>query len=155
LVWRWMTDGQYSARSCYDTLFWGRSSQGPGSLTGNPPPRVKFFFWLACLDRCCTGERLARRGLPHAPRCPLCDQSVETMRHLLTGCSFFGLRSCRGSDPPQALPRLGATSRSGGCWWYGPPIANCVRALRRLSGLRHGGFGSTVARRSSRTHGLR
>ncbi|KAK1609169.1 hypothetical protein QYE76_032842 [Lolium multiflorum] len=33
-------------------------------------------------------ERLARWGLPHAPRCALCDQAVETMAHLLTGCSF-------------------------------------------------------------------
>ncbi|XP_051219522.1 uncharacterized protein [Lolium perenne] len=37
---------------------------------------------------CWTGEKLARRGLPHAPRCPLCDQSEETMPHLLPGCSF-------------------------------------------------------------------
>ncbi|XP_071676990.1 uncharacterized protein [Lolium perenne] len=34
LVWRWTTDGQYSAGSCYDTLFQGQSSQGLGSSTG-------------------------------------------------------------------------------------------------------------------------
>jgi hypothetical protein len=52
------------------------------------PPRVKFFVWLACLDRCWTGDRLARRGLPHPPRYPLCDQVGESMQHLLIGCSF-------------------------------------------------------------------
>jgi hypothetical protein len=52
------------------------------------PPWVKFHIWLACQDRCWTGERLARRRLPHPPRCPLCDQSEETMQHLMAGCPF-------------------------------------------------------------------
>jgi hypothetical protein len=52
------------------------------------PPRVKFFNWLACLDRCWTGEWLARHRLPHPTSCPLCDQSVETMAHIFTGCPF-------------------------------------------------------------------
>jgi hypothetical protein len=90
MVWRWTTDGRYSARSCYDTLFQGAITSGSWRLNWKSwaPPRVKFFIWLACMDRCWTGERLARRGLPHAPTCPLCDQAVETMAHLLTGCSF-------------------------------------------------------------------
>uniref|UniRef100_A0A453NPX8 Reverse transcriptase zinc-binding domain-containing protein n=2 Tax=Aegilops tauschii subsp. strangulata TaxID=200361 RepID=A0A453NPX8_AEGTS len=33
-------------------------------------------------------SRLARRGLPHLERCPLCDQAPETMNHLLLGCTF-------------------------------------------------------------------
>ena len=90
MVWRWTTDGRYNARSCYDTLFQGAITSGSWRLNWKSwaPPRVKFFIWLACMDRCWTGERLAGRGLPHAPRCPLCDQAVETMAHLLTGCSF-------------------------------------------------------------------
>jgi hypothetical protein len=90
LLWRWTMDGQYTSRSCYDTLFQGAIISGSWRLNWKSwaPPRVKFFIWLACLDKCWTGERLARRGLPHAPRCPLCDQSVETMTHLLIGCSF-------------------------------------------------------------------
>uniref|UniRef100_A0A453C0C6 Reverse transcriptase zinc-binding domain-containing protein n=1 Tax=Aegilops tauschii subsp. strangulata TaxID=200361 RepID=A0A453C0C6_AEGTS len=39
-------------------------------------------------DRCWTADRLARRGLQHQPRCPLCDQAPETMRHLLLECPF-------------------------------------------------------------------
>jgi hypothetical protein len=86
MVWRWTTDGQYSYSSCYDALI----LSGSWKLNWKSwvPPRVKFFIWLACLDRCWTRERLARRGLPHATCCPLCDQSVETMAHILTGCSF-------------------------------------------------------------------
>jgi hypothetical protein len=32
--------------------------------------------------------RLARRGLPHPKKCPLCDQEDETMDHLLVSCIF-------------------------------------------------------------------
>lgn len=46
-----------------------------------------FFHWLACQDRYWTSQRLARRGVHHAPHCMLCDQ-LETMAHLLTGCYF-------------------------------------------------------------------
>lgn len=52
------------------------------------PPRVKFFHWLANQDRCWTAERLARHGLQHHPRCLLCDQAPETLRHLPLDCPF-------------------------------------------------------------------
>lgn len=32
--------------------------------------------------------RLARRGLPHADVCALCDQAPEDLQHLLVSCSF-------------------------------------------------------------------
>uniref|UniRef100_A0ACD6AS56 Uncharacterized protein n=1 Tax=Avena sativa TaxID=4498 RepID=A0ACD6AS56_AVESA len=38
------------------------------------------------MDRCWTAERLARHGLQHHPRCPLCDQAMENIRHLLLEC---------------------------------------------------------------------
>jgi exonuclease III len=90
LLWRWTTDAQYSSKSCYEFLFQGSLLSSSWKLTWRTwaPPRVKFFVWLACQDRCWTGERLARRGLQHPTRCPLCDQAEETMRHLLTGCPF-------------------------------------------------------------------
>jgi hypothetical protein len=73
MTWRWTTDGQYTSHSCYEALFQGAITSASWELNWKSwaPPRVKFFIWLACLDRCWTGERLARRGLPHAPRCPL------------------------------------------------------------------------------------
>jgi hypothetical protein len=33
-----------------------------------------------------TADRLAKRGLPHPDKCPLCDQEEETIQHLLTSC---------------------------------------------------------------------
>uniref|UniRef100_A0A8I6X722 Reverse transcriptase zinc-binding domain-containing protein n=1 Tax=Hordeum vulgare subsp. vulgare TaxID=112509 RepID=A0A8I6X722_HORVV len=52
------------------------------------PPRVRFFHWLAHLDRCWTADRLERRGLQHPSRCPICDQAPETMHHLIFACPF-------------------------------------------------------------------
>lgn len=39
---------------------------------------------LGLLDR----ERFAWRGLQHHPRCLLCDQTTETIQHLLLTCPF-------------------------------------------------------------------
>lgn len=55
------------------------------------PPRVKFFHWLANLERCWTADRLARRGLPHPARCLLCDQAPESIHHLFLACPFSKL----------------------------------------------------------------
>jgi hypothetical protein len=33
-------------------------------------------------------DRLARRGMSHPEKCPLCDQEEETIQHLLTRCVF-------------------------------------------------------------------
>jgi hypothetical protein len=52
------------------------------------PPRCKYFIWLASLNRCWTADRLARRGMDHPDRCPLCDQQDETVQHILVACVF-------------------------------------------------------------------
>lgn len=44
--------------------------------------------WLASLYRCWTGERRTRHGLPHDPKCRLCDQEMESLDHLLAQCVF-------------------------------------------------------------------
>jgi len=85
LQWKWTTDGIYSAPSCYFASFQVSTSCFSWKIIWKSwaPPRVKFFHWLASQDRCWTAERLARHGLQHHPRCPLCDQSPEIIRHLL------------------------------------------------------------------------
>jgi hypothetical protein len=40
------------------------------------------------LNRCWTADRLAKRGLDHLERCPLCDQESETLDHILVSCVF-------------------------------------------------------------------
>ena len=52
------------------------------------PPKCRLFLWLVAHNRCWTADRLARQGLPHPARCPLCDQASETIDHLLIGCVF-------------------------------------------------------------------
>jgi hypothetical protein len=52
-----------------------------------PCQNVVFSFgWL--LKRVWTVDRLAKRGLNHPEKCPLCDQEDETLDHLLVTCSF-------------------------------------------------------------------
>ena len=52
------------------------------------PPKCQFLVWLVAHNRCWTADRLACRGLTHPERCPLCDQAVETIDHLLVLCVF-------------------------------------------------------------------
>nr|XP_040244102.1 uncharacterized protein LOC109755903 [Aegilops tauschii subsp. strangulata] len=90
ITWPWTLTGVYSARSCYKALFAGSTIEPSWKLTWKSwaPLRVKVFLWLAFQGRCWTADRLARRGLAHAPLCLLCDQEPETMEHLLAGCPF-------------------------------------------------------------------
>jgi hypothetical protein len=90
LLWKWTASGTYTAKSCYFASFHGSTTSPTWRMIWKcwAPPRVKFFHWLADLDRCWTADRLARRGLPHHTTCPLCNQEPETMRHLIIGCPF-------------------------------------------------------------------
>ena len=90
LSWRWSASGVYSAKSAYLATFNGSMGCGAWKLTWKnwAPPRVRFFHWLARLDRCWTADRLARRGLQHPARCLLCDQAPKTMHHLTLACPF-------------------------------------------------------------------
>lgn len=101
LIWRWTSSGSYSACSAYLATFHGSASCDSWQLTWRSwaPPRVKFFLWLVSLDRCWTADRLRRRDLQHHPRCVLCDQEPETMRHLLVTAPSrdrFGMRRSPG-----------------------------------------------------------
>jgi hypothetical protein len=49
---------------------------------------IVFFIWLVTQIRCWTADRLAKRGLNHPSKCPLCDQDSETTNHLLVTCVF-------------------------------------------------------------------
>jgi hypothetical protein len=82
--------GSYSAKSAYHAFF-------NGSVTFEPwrriwkcwaPSKCKFFIWRAIQNHCWTADRLARQGMSHLEKCPLCDQEEETIQHLLTRCVF-------------------------------------------------------------------
>jgi hypothetical protein len=77
------------------------------------PPRCKFFLWLAAHNRCWIADRLAKRGLDHPPKCPLCDQKDETLDHLLVSCVLtrdFWFQLLRRFDLQVLAPQPGLSS---------------------------------------------
>jgi len=45
-------------------------------------------MWTIAHKKCWIADRLARKGLCHPTACPLCDQTDETIDHLLVSCVF-------------------------------------------------------------------
>jgi hypothetical protein len=88
--WGLTADRSYSAASAYGAMFLGSSSPPGAKLIWktSTPPRVKFFFWLVMHGRCWTADRRFKHGLQDSNTCIICDQEVETMDHILLGCSF-------------------------------------------------------------------
>jgi hypothetical protein len=90
LIWRWSSDGVYSAKSAYTMLHSG-SIKFPGhSLIWKAwtPMKVKIFLWLAFRRRHWTADCRARHGLEAREECLLCDQVPKTIDHLLCTCPF-------------------------------------------------------------------
>jgi hypothetical protein len=90
--WNWGANGTYSTKSCYLGTF-----RGIGVMEGalqvwksSAPAKCQFFLWLVLRDRRCTADRLERRGLPRPLACPFCDQTQESITHLLLGCVLAG-----------------------------------------------------------------
>ena len=89
-TWKLSNGGQYSAKSAYDSFFVGKILFRPWERIWKTwaPAKCRFFLWLVAHKRCWTSDRLARRGLPHPEKCPLCDQADESIDHLLIECVF-------------------------------------------------------------------
>jgi hypothetical protein len=53
LIWKWNASDIYSAESCYQAMFHVSTASSSWKLTRKTwaPPRMKFFCWLASLDR--------------------------------------------------------------------------------------------------------
>jgi hypothetical protein len=89
-AWRLTADQNYSAASAYGAMFLG-SSQPFGARQvwkTSAPPQVKFFWWLVLHGRCWTGDRRYRHGRQDSNTCTICDQTAETMDHILLECPF-------------------------------------------------------------------
>jgi len=98
-------------------------------------------MWTVAHNRCWTADRLAKRGLNHPPKCPLCDQVGETIDHLLVSCVFtrqfwfsilqhFGLQAIAPQLDDQCFIE----------WW--------AEASSRFSGQAKKGVNSTIILRS-------
>jgi hypothetical protein len=89
-IWLHTSSGQFSTKSCYKAFFIGSINFEPWKRLWKSwaPPKCKFFLWLAIRNKCRTSDRLERRGLDHPESCLLCDQSQETIQHILCTCVF-------------------------------------------------------------------
>jgi len=89
-VWQFSPTGKYSAKSAYEFLFIGATSFRPWERIWKSwaPNKCKFSMWLAAHNRCWIADHLTRRNLPYLEHCPLCDQTEETIDHLLVSCVF-------------------------------------------------------------------
>jgi hypothetical protein len=85
--WKLSSSSLYSSKLPYLTMFSGSIKFSWKRIKNCwVPSNCKFSMWLAVNNRCWTSDRLAKRGLPHQPACPFCDQSEETINHILTSC---------------------------------------------------------------------
>ena len=89
-IWRWTTDGCYTAKSAYDMMHSGSIRMSGHTLIWKTwaPLRIKIFIWLAMKRRHWTGNRRARHGLEAHELCYLCDQGQETIDHIIAVCPF-------------------------------------------------------------------
>ncbi|WVZ84633.1 hypothetical protein U9M48_031641 [Paspalum notatum var. saurae] len=80
----------FPRKSAYNAFFLGSVKFAPWKRIWKSwaPLRCKFFVWLAVKNRCWTGDRLLKHGLPHPSACLLCDQEDETIQHILGACVF-------------------------------------------------------------------
>jgi len=87
-TWRLDASRSYSSKSSYKAFFFGAVTFEPWQRIWKTwaPSKCKMFLWLAIQNRCWRADRLAKRGLYHPEKCPLCDQEEETILHLLTTC---------------------------------------------------------------------
>jgi hypothetical protein len=79
---------------------------------------VNYSSGFAVQNRCWTADRLARRGITHREKCPLCDQEEETIQHLLTRCVFsrqVWLAVLSPLEIGEATPH--SNERSFANWW--------------------------------------
>jgi len=92
-IWKLSNSGQYSAKSTYDSLSMGKILFRPWERIWKTwaPAKCQFFLLLVAHKRCWTSDHLARRGLSHPEKCPLCDQADESIDHLLIKCIFSRL----------------------------------------------------------------
>jgi hypothetical protein len=109
ICWRWTPDKTFSTSSAYLSFFIGQHPIVGAKLLRKvrAPAKCKFFIWLVLHKRCWTADRRKRpliwlvlhercwttderkmRGLQDDDSCALCNQSSETIDHLLITCPF-------------------------------------------------------------------
>jgi hypothetical protein len=121
--WIYNASGEYSAASAYRIQFMGHTCSNLKALIWKPwgPSKCKLFAWLIIRNRVWTSDRLAARGWPHSPSCPLCKRHPETAHHIIAGCRYSrriwdALASWLSIGP--LAPATWPDSTSIKQWWF-------------------------------------
>ena len=89
-MWKLSKDGDFSTKSAYNWL--NRTQQIETTFQGqwiwkiDTLPKIINFLWLCMHNSLPVRAVLARRGILQDSSCPLCNNSQETIRHLLIEC---------------------------------------------------------------------
>ena len=81
---------RYTAKSAYNTQFFGSYSQFKGKYIwkAEVEGKHKFFAWLLVQSKILTADNLVARQWPCNTVCSLCGQEQETASHLILHCNF-------------------------------------------------------------------
>lgn len=119
ISWALTANSTYSMRSAYEVQFYGLSESPLLHRVWEikAEGKINFFLWLILQNMVSTADHLATRGWPHNDLCSLCDQEVESIKHLLLECPFakevwFSFHS---SHPHASAIAWRCTSLNG--WW--------------------------------------
>lgn len=91
LIWRWSTQGTYSANSVYRAMVEGGKTRWSFNeiWKGWAPPKVQLHLYLLLQDRILTREVLVRRGFQCESQCATCNSGLmESAIHLVYHCSY-------------------------------------------------------------------
>ncbi|CAN1176559.1 Putative ribonuclease H protein At1g65750 [Linum perenne] len=93
-VWVWgaSSDGKFSIKSAYNLIHNQLESLAPDFWSSvwcwRGPNRIKFFLWLVIHGRLLTNVARQKRKMTDNASCPLCDNTEETIEHVLRDCRF-------------------------------------------------------------------
>jgi hypothetical protein len=135
IVWNLTTDGKYSARSAYEVQFIGRISKPHLEQVWkiHADGKVQFFLWLFLQNRKWTAERLRARGLAHDNECSLCDQDLETAKHLALDCPYTKEVWAQFATTCPKAVRIAATCSTVRAWWNNSGAAKWTRRRKEKS----------------------
>ena len=88
--WKWTANGHYSSKSAYDIQFAGSYCTFNSKVIWNAKTEGKhrFFAWLLVQEKLQTADNLLVKGIACDSVCCLCDQELETTKHLCLHCCF-------------------------------------------------------------------